>query len=131
MPEVQYAHYNCNYTPISTAGTTTVDPGPASPGIGVGIGNFGVFYGVSALNAGTATGTFTSAIPTVAVYDIIPAQGNNAVTTNTLLGLQTATGAGQNFQANVGAPGPRYRGALVVVTAVTQGTAAGFNVFWD
>jgi hypothetical protein len=120
MPIVQGAHYNCNYTSISTAGTTTIDPGPSSPGVGVGVGNYGAFYGASCVNAGTSW--------SIVIYDIIPAQGTKAVTTNTLLPLQTATSAGQSFQANTGAPGPRYRGALVAVTA---GTPGGFDVFWD
>ena len=119
MP-LSYANYNCNYTAIATAGTTTVDPGPGSPGVGVGVGNNGVFYGVTFSGIGTGFA--------VAVYDIIPAQGNNAITTNALMGLQTSTAIGQNMSANGAGPGPRYRGALVVVTS---GTAGSLNVYWD
>jgi hypothetical protein len=88
--------------------------------VGVGVGNNGVFYGGLVVSAGTSF--------SLAVYDIVPAQGNNAITTTTLFALSTATAAGQSLSANGYGPGPRYRGALVAVTAGTPGL---LNLYWD
>ena len=105
---------NCQYTPINTAGTTTLNPGqPGNPAI-----DPGVFYGVEQLAPGTGF-LFT-------VYDIVPATPNAAVSTNTLL---NGTGsAGQVFAPGPAGIGVRYRGALVVVTA---GTPGAINALWD
>lgn len=108
---LSYANWNCNRTAIATAGTTTIDPGAT------GGGNAGsplVFYGAISYALGTS--------PTVAVYDI------TASGTNTLLATGTFTAVNQAILANSGGPGPRLKGALVVVTT---GTNAGTNVLWD
>jgi hypothetical protein len=113
MP-LQLGEGNCQYTPIVSAGTTTLNPGQASgPPT-----SFGVLYGVSQLGAGTGFG-FT-------VYDIVPGRGQVAAATNTLL---NGTGsANQNFPAGVPGIGVRYQGALVVVTVGTPGV---INALWD
>lgn len=106
---------NCNYTPITSAGTTTLNPGQAAgPPT-----SFGVLYGVSQVSAGTGFG-FT-------VYDIVPAQGAAVpAQTNTLI---NGTGtAGQFFDAAAPDVGMRYKGALVVVTTGTPGV---LNACWD
>lgn len=118
---------NCQYTAISTNGTTTLNPGQAgAPGVGYQNSlpsSFGVFWGAYLSALGTA--------PVLNVYDIIPPSGvgTNTATVTNLLMNGTGTAIGQSF-----APGPlgvgiRYRGALV---AVTSGTAAGtWNALWD
>lgn len=105
---------NCQYTAISTAGTTTLNPGQASgPPT-----SFGVLYGVAQVAAGTGF-AFT-------VYDIVPAAGQQAASTNTLI---NGTGsAGQFFDAAAPDVGMRYKGALVVVTSGTPGL---INACWD
>lgn len=115
MPQVLGAG-NLQYTAISTAGTTTLNPGQAS-----GVASQpGVLGGVVAVGLGTSW-AFT-------VYDIIPATpGGTPPGTNTLLN-GTATAAGQAFPAGVPGFNPRYRGALVVVTSGTPGV---FNALWD
>lgn len=113
---------NCQYTPISTNGTTTINPGqpagtPANPD-----GN-GVFYGADLIALGTS--------PVINVYDMITSLtgGTNTTTTTNQLMNGTGTAAGQNLQAGVPGVGVRYKGALV---AVTSGTAAGtWNALWD
>lgn len=99
---------NCQYTPISTAGTTTLNPGQASgPPI-----QPGVLYGMQQLTPGTNFGAL--------FLDIF------GTTTNTII---TGTGtAGQIFPAGVPGFGVRYRGALVVVTS---GTPGALNALWD
>jgi hypothetical protein len=120
---------NAQYTAIATAGTTTINANQGAQGQGVGVAIPGALYGVNFTNLGTATGTFTAAIPAVNIYDIIPAQGNNAVTTNTLM---VASGAALgSVAAGIYSIGVRYRGALVAVTTVTNGTAGALNVLWD
>lgn len=106
---------NCQYTPISTAGTSTLNPGQASgPPTSAG-----VFYGILQVAAGTGFG-FT-------VLDVVPAQGSAiAVQTNTLL---NGTGtAGQYFPVASQGVGVRYKGALLVVTTGTPGL---INADWD
>src|SRR5277367_5772520 len=120
MPIIIGSH-NGQYYTITTAGTTTINPNQGAQGIGVGVGIPGACYGANVLSIGTATGTFTAASPTLIIYDIIPAQGTSAITTNTIFS-GTATYGGQSFSAGVGSIGVRYRGALVAVTAVINGT---------
>jgi hypothetical protein len=107
---------NLQYTPISTAGTTTLNPGQ-SAGVQSACGVLG---GVVAIAAGT-TWAFTA-------YDIIPATpGGGAASTNTLLN-GTATAQNQQFSAGLNGDCVRYRGALVIVTSGTPGV---FNALWD
>lgn len=105
---------NCQYTAISTAGTTTLNPGqpgPIAP-------SPGVLYGLQQIAAGTSFAA--------TVVDIIPATAVTAITTNTLL---SGTGtAGQRFVAGLEGVGVRYRGALVVVSS---GTPGQINALWD
>jgi hypothetical protein len=108
---------NLQYTVLSTAGTTTLNPGQAS-GVQSQCGVLGGFVAV-------ANGTnfaFTA-------YDILPpaTPGGTSAGTNTLLN-GTATAAGQQFPAGLNGDNVRYRGALVVVTAGTPGV---FNALWD
>lgn len=105
---------NCQYTALSTAGTSTLNPGQASgPPT-----SFGVLYGVSQISAGTSF-AFTA-------LDIVPASGSVAASTNTLM---NGTGsAGQSFTAGIGGVGVRYKGALVFVTTGTPGL---INALWD
>lgn len=118
MP-IQISQGNCQYTSISTAGTTTVSPGRAD-------GNPpaqapGAFYGFSVLSLGTGTSY------TVNVYDIITqVTGTGTVTTTNTLVSGTATAVGGVFTPGPAALGVRYRGSLVVVT----GTGVG-NALWD
>lgn len=120
MPIVQANPINAGYTPLTTAGTYTLNPGPASPGPGVGVGTPGAVYGVYATVFGTS--------PVFTVYDIVPARGTIAVATNILLN-GTGTAVNQSFNPLSGALiGVRYTGALVVVVT---GTANTLNVLWD
>jgi hypothetical protein len=119
MPQ-QLGEGNCQYTAISTNGTTTVTPGPGP----AGTLPVQVFFGLTLIALGTA--------PQANVYDVIvppPNAGTNTATvTNTLL-VAAGTAAGQNFPAGVPGIGLRYKGQLVVVTS---GTAAGlWNTLWD
>lgn len=116
---------NCQYTKISSAGTSTLNPGQAGvPGQGAQgtlPTTFGVLYGVDQVAAGTSF-AFTA-------LDLIPPSGlgtNTATLTNTLL---NGTGsAGQSFVAGVSGLGIRYKGALVIVTSGTPGV---INALWD
>lgn len=104
---------NCQYTGINTAGTSTLNPGPAGAPT-----TFGVFYGVATLAAGTGFG--------YTVYDIVPAVAQVAASTNTLMnGTNTAGVVQAPGQPGVGV---RYKGALVVVTSGTPGL---INALWD
>lgn len=120
MPLAQVG--NCQYTPISAAGTTTLNPGQAAAQGSLPT-TFGVLYGVSQIAAGTAF-AFT-------VYDLVPgtpaqlAAGTNTVTNTLLNGTGTA---GQGFPAGLQGEGVRYKGALVVVTA---GVPGAINALWD
>jgi hypothetical protein len=112
---------NCNYTPISTLGTLTLSPGPAS----VEPGYYGAFYGFNVINSGTAT---TSGM-VCSVYDVqqvVTGTGTNTVTNTLMSG--TATGAGQVLAAAPGELGIRYKGSLIIITT---GTACGVNALWD
>ena len=119
---------NSQYTAISTAGTTTLNPGQAGvPGPGAQGSlptSFGALDGVSQVSAGTGFG-FT-------LYDIVPntpaqiAASGTGSQTNTLM---NGTGtAGQVFPAALAGVGLRYKGALI---AVTTGTPGSINVSWD
>lgn len=105
---------NCQYTAINTAGTTTLNPGPAS---GTPT-TFGVLYGVATLAVGTGFG--------YTLYDIVPQVGNVAASTNTLMNGSAALG--NPLVAGIGGVGVRYKGALV---AVTTGTPGSINALWD
>lgn len=107
---------NLQYTALTTAGTTTLNPGQSS-----GVASQpGVLGGFVAVGLGTAW-AFTA-------YDIIPpTPGGAPSSTNTLLN-GTATAAGQQFSAGLNGDNVRYRGALVVVTTGTPGV---FNALWD
>ena len=116
MPAVLSAG-NCQYTIISTNGTTTLNQAqpaganspPTSPAI---------YYGANLNVLGTA--------PVLAVLDIYVA--GTATVTNTI-DTGTGTAVGQNFPALNGALGVRLKGNLVVVTT---GTAAGtWLLGWD
>lgn len=108
---------NCQYTAISTAGTTTLNqgqPGPIAP-------SPGVLYGLQQIAVGTSFAA--------TVLDCIPQSGigtNTGTITNTLL---SGTGtAGQRFVAGLEGVGVRYRGALLVVSS---GTPGQINALWD
>jgi hypothetical protein len=111
---------NAGYSVLTTAGTYTLNPGPGTPGQGVGVGTPGAYYGAYISTFGTS--------PVFSVYDIVPARGNVATATN-LIHNGTGTGANQSFQPLAGGlPAVRYGGALVVVVT---GTANALNVLWD
>lgn len=108
---------NLQYTVLNTAGTTTLNQGPAS-----GVASQpGVLGGVVAIAVGT-TWAFT-------LYDILPPAlpGRASAGTNTLLN-GTATAANQQFAAGLNGDNVRYLGSLV---AVTSGTPGIFNALWD
>jgi len=103
---------NCQYTALTTAGTTTLNQGQ----VGTPSSQPGVLYGSQQLAAGTNFG--------VTYLDIYVA--GTATVTNT---IATSTGtAGQNFPAGIPGVGVRYRGALVAVCA---GTPGAINALWD
>lgn len=110
---------NSRYTPLNTAGTTTLNPGQAGPIPS----SFGALYGFSVVAAGTGFGvTLLDCIPGT------PAQigaGTNTVTNTLMNGTGTA---GQSFPAGIQGEGVRYQGALI---AVTTGTPGVVNVLWD
>jgi len=104
---------NCQYTALTTVGTTTINPGQASgpptqPG---------AFYGANMVSVGTSFG--------VTVYDIYVA---GTATTTVILATGTSTAVGGLVSPGPGPLGVRYRGALV---AVTTGTAGQYNALWD
>lgn len=102
-----YSPYCANYTPVNTAGTTTID---SSGG--------GILYGFNAISVGT--------LWTITAYDVYV----TGVTTNTNQLVATQTAATTGFQGNPGSGGTgvRYNGNLVVVTTGTPGL---WNVLWD
>jgi archaellum component FlaG (FlaF/FlaG flagellin family) len=117
----QLFNNNCQYTAISTIGTTTVDQGPppTDPGIA---GRWGVFYGFAVTGTGTAGMGVTA-------YDLqVVVTGTGTITNSTALMVGTATAPGQVLQAGVAGVGIRYKGSLVVVTSGTAG--AGLSL-WD
>ena len=99
-----------NYTPITTAGTTTLDSGG------------GIFYGFTAISAGTGF--------TIVPYDIFTSTvgTTTSTTTNQLYAIATAGGLTGTVNIAAGAAGVRYNNQLVIVTA---GTPGSFNVLWD
>jgi len=101
-----------NYTPIDTAGTTTVDANP----------NGGVLYGFNAISTGTTW--------TITAYDIYTVKSGTVTSTYTNAMIATQTAASTGFQGNPGSGGTgvRYNGLLVVVTTGTPGL---WNVLWD
>jgi hypothetical protein len=108
---------NCNYTGISTIGTATVNPGPAS----VEPGYFGVLYGFLVNGTGTAgMGIIAYDLQTVVT-------GTGTVTNTNTLMVGTATAPGQVISGPQSL-GIRYRGSLVIVTS---GTAGNVNALWD
>lgn len=108
MPQ-QLGQGNCQYTVVSTVGTSTLNPGqasgpPISPGVffGATMQAVGTSFGITALDiAGTSTQTLMSG---------------------------TGTAVGQRLVAGLEGVGVRYRDALVVVTT---GTAGAYNALWD
>lgn len=120
MPGQLYNN-NCQYTQISTIGTTTLDAGPPATDPGIA-GRWGVFYGFTVLSTGTAGMVVTA-------YDIVTAVTGTGtvVTTNTIM-VGTGTAPGQFLQAGAPGVGVRYKGSLVVVTSGTAG--AGLSL-WD
>lgn len=126
MPAV-LSQGNCNYTPLSTAGTYTLDPGLPASGLPAGQGLVrsqpGVFYGVAITAVGTGA--------TYQALDVLPpaTPGGTSAGTNTLMGLQTATAVGQILAAAPPGFGVRYRGQLLLVVAATAAGAA--NGLWD
>jgi hypothetical protein len=110
---------NCGYTPITSIGTFTLNPGyrppnpPNSPG---------VFYGYVATSTGTAA-------MVVNAYDVqVIATGTGTTTTTNTLMSGTATAPNQQLIAGIAGVGVRYRGDLVIVTS---GTAGGGLSLWD
>ena len=116
MPQV-LGEGNCQYSVINTAGTSTLNSGPAS---GVQ-SQCSVFFGMVAIAQGI-TWAFT-------VLDVLPPAlpGGTSAGTNTLLN-GTATAANQQFAPGPVGVGVRYRGSLVVVTT---GTPGAYNALWD
>lgn len=111
---------NCQYVPLNTAGTTTLNQGQQAAGVGQP-STFGVLYGVATIAAGTSFG--------VTLYDIITPTGlgtNTATVTNTLMSGTNTAGAVQ--AAGLAGVGVRYKGALVAVAAGTPGL---LNVLMD
>ncbi len=108
MPQ-QLGEGNCQYTALSTAGTTTITQQPE-------VGQVGVCFGLSQVSAGTGFGA--------TLYDIA-VQGTATTTTPLVTGTGTA---GQSFQAGVPGVGVRYKGSLV---AVAVGTPGETLALWD
>jgi hypothetical protein len=119
MPVVLCAG-NAQYAVLTTAGTYTLNAGQASPAQGIaGLGPAGAYYGMYVTTYGTA--------PVFSVYDIVPARGSVASSTN-LLHNGTGTAVNQSFTPVGSVWGIRYTGALVVVVT---GTANALNALWD
>lgn len=117
MPIVLGAE-NCQYTQLTSAGTSTVFANPApqtSPN---------VLYGVSCALFGTG--------PAVSCYDVVtpsPGQVAAGTSTQTFQVMQgTYTAVGQIFTPSGGNRGLRLKGNLVVVVT---GTLSTWNVLWD
>jgi hypothetical protein len=126
------AQGNAQVTAITTAGTTTLNPGqqgmvqPGGQPLGQS-GNLaaspGVFYGFD----WTATGTSYAAT----AVDLVPptlAQYNAGTGTQTFTLANGTLTAGQRQVAGLEGVGVRYRGALVVITA---GTPGAVNALWE
>lgn len=105
---------NCGYSVLSTAGTTTLNPGQAAGRATT----FAVLYGAATLDAGSSFA--------YSIYDIVPQIGATPATTNTLMNGTNSAGSVQ--AAGLGGVGVRVKGALVAVTA---GTPGKINVLWD
>jgi hypothetical protein len=120
MPGQLYNN-NCQYTLISTIGTTTVDAGatPADPGYA---GRWGVFYGYTA----TSTGAAGMVVTALDIQQVATSTGT-VTNTNTIMS-GTATAVGQTLTAGIAGIGVRYKGSLVIVTTGTAG--AGLSL-WD
>lgn len=107
---------NCQYTALTTAGTTTINQSQAGPSASGPPSGVGVFYGFYEVSAGT---NFAAT-----AYDIVVA---GLTTSTTTLANGTGT-ANQFFGPAASGLGVRYRGALVTVTAGTPGI---INALWD
>ena len=112
---------NCNYTLISTIGTTTINQGPSVSDPGYA-GRYGVFYGY------VATGTGTAGMGVTALDLVVNATGTGTTTATNTIMSGTATGVNQQLLAGIAGIGVRYRGSLVIVTSGTAG--AGLSL-WD
>ena len=116
--------WNCRYTVLTTAGTTTIAQGVGTntaypTTYGAVQGNVSCFYGLTQIAAGTGFGA--------TVYDVYAVGSNaTALLTNTLL---TGTGtAWQLFTPGPAGLGVRVLGSLVSVAA---GTPGSINLLWD
>jgi hypothetical protein len=104
---------NCNYTPLSTVGTYTLNQQPANQQQAA---YPGVLFGFTVVTLGTGY---------AATFLDVYVNGTTTVTNTLLNGTGTA---GQNFPAGVPGIGVRYKGSLL---AVTTGTAGLINALWD
>jgi len=107
---------NCQYTVLTTAGTTTINQTQSASSLTGPPSGIGVFYGFYEVAAGT---NFAATALDIFV----------AGTTTTTTTLCNGTGTANQFFGPVqGGVGVRYRGALVAVTAGTPGV---INALWD
>lgn len=115
---------NAGYSVLTTAGTYTLNAGPAAvaspPAPGASPGSPGAYYGIYITTFGTS--------PVFTVYDIVPARGGVATATN-VIHNGTGTAVNQSFSPITNSIlGVRYTGALVVVVT---GTSNAMNALWD
>ena len=115
MPALQGVG-NCQYTPLTTAGTTTINQGQSASSLTGPPSGAGVFYGFYQVAVGVSFAA--------TALDIFVA---GTATTTTTLANGTGT-ANQFFGPAGGGVGVRYRGALVTVAA---GTPGQINALWD
>ncbi len=115
MPAIQGVA-NCQYTALTTAGTTTLNQSQSLTSIAGPPSGVGVFYGFYEVAPGT---NFAAT-----ALDIVVAG-----TTTTTTTLANGTGTANQFYGPASSGiGVRYRGALV---AVTTGTPGSINALWD
>lgn len=115
MPALQGVG-NCQYTALTTAGTTTLNASQSQSSASGPPSGAGVFYGFYEVAPGT---NFAAT-----ALDIVVA-GTNTTTTTLANGTGTAN---QFFGPAGGGIGVRYRGALV---SVQTGTPGQINALWD